>query len=131
MKKEYEKQERDFRESVDGQSYDDVHRKKIKKMEQGQHNGYLYRVGEEGKSAFVLQDGASKVTDSQGFVYGNIDKSSNHVDKSKSQVIRFQIRQKILLYKSILHVINVVKSNDYLIIFRLLTYMDIQRFNTK
>lgn len=34
MKKEYEKQEREFCESVDGQSYDDVHRKKIKKMEQ-------------------------------------------------------------------------------------------------
>ena len=69
-------------------------------MEQGQHNGYSYRVGEEGKSAFVLQDGASKVTDSQGFVNGNIDKSSNHVDNSKSQVIRFQLGQKILLISS-------------------------------
>ena len=62
----------------------------MKKMDKAQNNRYSYKVGEEGRCAFGIQDGANKVTDSQGFVYGNIDKRSNHVDKSKSQVISFQ-----------------------------------------
>ena len=55
-------------------------------MDQGELN---QSVREGGTAAFMFQSGSHTVNDSQGIVNGP-NKSNNHVDNSKNQVISFE-----------------------------------------
>ena len=64
---------------------------KNRKMNQSEQHQYSNTVGKDGNAAFLFQNGANAVTDSQGFVNGSIDKSNHHIDNSVNQVMSFEI----------------------------------------
>ena len=56
---------------------------------------------EGGNVGSAFQSGSHKISDFQGIVNGHVDKSSNHIDNSKSQVITFEFCAKCFSFKRI------------------------------